>query len=60
VLLGPKRYNVRVVAPAKPDAHKEHRHATYASETAGLLLVAFLLLTLTIIRYWHYIHWSWR
>ena len=26
----------------------------------GLLLVAFLLLALTIIRYWHNIHWSWR
>ena len=42
------------------DPHKEHRHATYASETAGLLLVAFLLLVLTVIRYWHNIHWSWR
>ena len=56
-----KRYNVPVVAPAKSsDAHKQHRHATYASEAAGLLLVAFLLLVLTIIRYWHNIHWSWR
>jgi len=50
-----------VVAPAKSaDAHKHHRHATYASEAAGLLLVAFLLLAITIIRYWHNIHWSWR
>ena len=56
-----KRYNVPVVAPAKSsDAHKQHHHATYASEAAGLLLVAFLLLVLTIIRYWHNIHWSWR
>ena len=56
-----KRYNVPVVAPAKSShAHKQHRHATYASEAAGLLLVAFLLLALTIIRYWHNIHWSWR
>ena len=56
-----KRYNIRVVAPAKSsDVHKQHRHATYASEAAGLLLVAFLLLVLTIIRYWHSIHWSWR
>jgi hypothetical protein len=59
--LARKRYNVRVVAPTKSsDAHKQHRKATYASEAAGLLLVAFLLLALTIIRYWHNIHWSWR
>jgi len=25
-----------------------------------LLLIAFLLLVLTVIRYWHNIHWSWR
>jgi hypothetical protein len=49
-----------VAAPTKSDPHKEHRHATYASETAGLLLVAFLLLVLTVIRYWRNIHWSWR
>lgn len=49
-----------MVAPTKSsDAHK-HRKATYASEAAGLLLVAFLLLALTIIRYWHNIQWSWR
>jgi hypothetical protein len=32
----------------------------YASETAGLLLIAFLLLVLTLVRYWRYIHWSLR
>jgi len=41
-------------------AHKPHRHAIYATETTGLLLVAFLLLVLTLVRYWHAIHWSWR
>jgi len=41
-------------------AEKHHRHAVYASETAGLLLIAGLLLVLTLIRYWHYIHWSLR
>jgi hypothetical protein len=40
------------------DAHKQH--AIYATETSGLLLIAFLLLVLTVIRYWHAIHWSWR
>jgi hypothetical protein len=41
------------------DAHgKRPRHAIYATETAGLLLIAFLLLVLIVVRYWHYIHWS--
>ena len=40
--------------------HKHHRHAIYATETSGLLLIAFLLLVLTLIRYWHAIHWSVR
>jgi len=44
----------------KDDSLKHHRHAVYASETTGLLLIAFLLLVLTLIRYWHDIHWSWR
>jgi hypothetical protein len=41
------------------DAQK-HQHAIYATETSGLLLIAFLLLVLTVVRYWHAIHWSWR
>jgi hypothetical protein len=40
--------------------HKHQRHAIYAEETSGLLLIAFLLLVLTLIRYWHAIHWSVR
>ena len=42
------------------DAPKHRRHAAYAAETSGLLLIAFLLLLLTLIRYWHAIHWSLR
>jgi hypothetical protein len=42
------------------DAHPHHRHALYASETTGLLLIAFMLLALTLVRYWHAIHWSLR
>jgi len=42
----------------KDDSLKHHRHAVYASETTGLLLIAFLLLVLTLIRYWHDIHLS--
>ena len=38
--------------------HKHRRHAIYATETSGLLLIAFLLLALTLIRYWHAIQWS--
>jgi hypothetical protein len=41
-------------------SEKHPRHAAYASETTGLLLIAFLLLVLTLIRYWHDIHWSLR
>jgi len=63
------RYNVSVSsaenqsephAERHEDVHRHHRHAVYASETAGLLLIAFLLLALTLIRYWHDIHWSLR
>jgi len=40
-------------------SHKHHhRHAVYASETMGLLLIAFILLILTIVRYWQAVHWS--
>ncbi len=54
-------YNKRVVnAQRQNDSHKHHRHAIYATETSGLLLIAFLLLALTLIRYWHVIHWSVR
>jgi hypothetical protein len=39
---------------------KHRRHPIYATETFGLLLIAFLLLVLTLIRYWHAIHWGLR
>jgi hypothetical protein len=39
---------------------KQRRHAVYATETSGLLLIAFLLLALTLVRYWNVIHWSVR
>ena len=52
---------IRVPSPeALRDAHKERRHAVYASEATGLLLIALLLLVLTLVRYWHHIHWSLR
>ena len=55
-----QRYNIRVPDTSPEEDHKHRRHAVYASETTGLLLIAFLLLILTLVRYWHDIHWSLR
>lgn len=55
-----RRYNRRVTAPEDQSAHKDHGHHPYASETAGLLLIAVMLLILTLIRYWHNIQGSLR
>jgi hypothetical protein len=56
-----QRYNIRVPsAEPQTDSHKHRRDAVYASEATGLLLIAFLLLVLTLVRYWHHIHWSLR
>jgi hypothetical protein len=54
--------NSRVPKPATDGKRPNNarRHATYAAEASGLLLMAVLLLILTIIRYWHYIPWSAR
>jgi len=43
-----------------PDNAHRHRHAIYAAEASGLLLMAVVLLILTILRYWRYIPWSAR
>jgi CHASE3 domain sensor protein len=40
--------------------HEHRRHTIYAKETSGLLLIAFLLLVIILVRYWHAIHWSVR
>jgi hypothetical protein len=55
-------YNIRVPEedPQHEHSHKHQRHAIYATETTGLLVIAFLLLILTVLRYWHDIHWSLR
>ena len=55
-----QRYNICVFDSAPEDDHKHHRHAVYASETTGLLLIALVLLVLTLVRHWHEIHWSLR
>jgi hypothetical protein len=44
----------------KPNEPERDHHAVYASEAAGLLLIAFVLLILTLVRYWQDIHWSLR
>jgi hypothetical protein len=55
-----QRYNMRVPDTAPQTDHKHRRHAVYASESIGLLLIAFPLLVLTLVRYWHEIQWSLR
>jgi len=51
---------VPALPPERETSHKHSHHAVYASEATGLLLIAFMLLLLTVIRYWHSIHWSLR
>jgi len=41
-------------------AHGDRRNSSHTTEVSGLLLLAFLLLVGTVIRYWHAIHWSVR
>ena len=55
-------YNTGVVNVQRQNDsdHKHRRQAIYATETSGLLLIAFLLLVLTLVRYWHAIHWGVR
>jgi hypothetical protein len=48
------------VSSRQNDSPGKRRHSIYATETAGLLLIVFLLLVLTLVRYWHSIHWNWR
>jgi hypothetical protein len=50
-----------VLPQSQKDAgDKRHRHAIYATETSGLLLIVLIVLIVTVIRYWHAIHWSMR
>jgi hypothetical protein len=58
----PQAYNIGVssLESEKQSAARHHRHAVYASEATGLLLIAFLLLVLTLIRDWQNISWSLR
>ncbi|HEX4785028.1 MAG TPA: hypothetical protein VH350_11835 [Candidatus Sulfotelmatobacter sp.] len=54
-------HDIRVpTAEQKAADLRQRRHAVYASESTGLLLIALVLLILTLVRYWHDIHWSLR
>jgi len=46
--------------PMKAQQPSRPKHPIFATETAGLLLIAFLLLMIALLRYWHDIHWSLR
>jgi hypothetical protein len=53
--------------PPKPAVNRQpaatthqQRHAIYAAEATGLLLMAVLLLIITLISYWQYIPWDAR
>ena len=55
------QHDIRVpTAEQKAADLRQRRHAVYASESTGLLLIALVLLILTLVRYWHDIHWSLR
>lgn len=55
-------YNNRVPAtqPQNESSEEPRRRNVYASETVGLVVIALVLLILTLVRYWHNVHWSWR
>ena len=61
----PRRYNAIMPAAAtkrqleKPSGQHQSAHI-YAAETTGLLVVAVVILILSLVRYWHFIHWSLR
>ncbi|MFZ0807299.1 MAG: hypothetical protein WAN03_13980 [Candidatus Sulfotelmatobacter sp.] len=46
--------------PQNESSEEPRRRNVYASETVGLVVIALILLILTLVRYWHNVHWSWR
>jgi len=57
-----QRYNCSVARPvAQDDASMTHkRHTAFATETTGLLVIAFLLLALVLLGFWRDLQWSFR
>jgi hypothetical protein len=51
---------VPATKPQNESSLEPRRRSVYASETVGLVVIALVLLILTLVRYWHNIHWSWR
>jgi hypothetical protein len=57
------RYNMfmPVASPQRrPDTPQHPRPHVYTLETAGLLVIAALIMVITLARYWHHIPWSAR
>jgi len=46
--------------PEPSPAEHHHTPQVYTLEATGLLVIAFLILVLTLVRYWHQIPWSAR
>ncbi|MFZ0284681.1 MAG: hypothetical protein WAL32_05580 [Terriglobales bacterium] len=46
--------------PEPPPAEHHRTPQVYTLEATGLLVIAFLILVLTLARYWHHIPWSAR
>ena len=38
----------------------KNRQRARRAESIGLALIALVILVITLLRYWHVIHWSWR
>jgi hypothetical protein len=54
-------YNSRMQQEPSGDSDsKKPRRGILATETAGLLLIAAVIVLLTLARYWRHIHWSLR
>ena len=58
----PRVYNVPMPSPSqdRSSSVRHPRHHVYALETTGLLIIAAILLTITLVRSWYAIHWSLR
>ncbi len=53
-------YNWAVPSPIQHRSAHHPRRSIYAMETTGLLIIAAILLTITLVRYWYAIQWNLR
>ena len=51
-----------VARPITPDEAdlRQKRHAAYATETTGLLVISAILLAVVLLGFWRDLHWSLR